>query len=50
MSKHNRKLYLTYAKALSHPGDFSSNIASFYSEDADINVVHPFNQLAGADA
>jgi len=50
MSKHNRKLYLTYAKALSHPGDFSSNIASFYGEDADINVVHPFNQLAGADA
>ena len=50
MSKHDRKFYLTYAKALSHPGDFSSNIASFYSEDADINVVHPFNQLAGADA
>ena len=49
MSINDRKLYLTYAKALSHPGDFSSNIASFYSEDADINVVHPFNQLKGAD-
>ena len=49
MSINDRSLYFKYAKALSHPGDFSSSIASFYSEDADINVVHPFNQLKGAD-
>ena len=49
MSKNNRTLYLKYAAALSHPGDFSSNIAIFFGEDADINVVHPFNQLKGAE-
>jgi hypothetical protein len=49
MSKNNRSFYLKYAVALSHPGDFSSNIAIFFGEDADINVVHPFNQLKGAD-
>ena len=49
MSKINRSLYLKYAAALSHPGDLSSNIAIFFGEDADINVVHPFNQLKGAD-
>ena len=50
MSIHDRKLYLTYAKALSHPGDFSSNASIFFAQDAEINVVHPFNQLVGADA
>ena len=49
MSKISRSLYLKYAAALSHPGDLSSNIAIFFGEDADINVVHPFNQLKGAD-
>ena len=50
MSIHDCSLYLTYAEALSHPGDFSSNAASFFAQDADINVVHPFNQLTGVDA
>jgi len=49
MSIPDRSIYLKYAKALSHPGDFSSNITSFFSEDADINIVHPFNQLKGLD-
>ena len=49
MSIHDRSIYLKYAKALSHPGDFSSNVTSFFSEDADINIVHPFNQLKGLD-
>ena len=49
MSKNNRTLYLKYAAALSHSGDFSSSIVIFFDEDADINVVHPFNQLKGAD-
>ena len=41
MSIYDRSFYLKYAAALSHPGDFSSNIAIFFGEDADINVVHP---------
>ncbi|MBT5499635.1 MAG: hypothetical protein HOK03_02670, partial [Thiotrichales bacterium] len=50
MSIHDRLLYLKYAEALSHPGDFFSNATSFFAQDADINLVHPFNQLTGADA
>ena len=49
MSIQDRSPYLRYAEALSHPGDFSSNVASFFDQDADINIVHPFNQLTGAD-
>lgn len=30
MSIHDRSLYLTYAEALSNPGNFSSNAASFF--------------------
>ena len=48
MPIHDRKFYLTYAESLRHPGDFSSDVASFFAKDADINVVHPFNQLKGA--
>ena len=50
MPINNRSLYLKYAEALSHPGDFSSNASVFFDQNADINVVHPFNELAGADA
>ena len=50
MSIHDRSLYLTYAEALSHPGDFSSSASIFFAQDADINIVHPFNQLTGLDA
>ena len=50
MSKINRSLYLKYAAAFSYPVDLSSDIAIFFGEDAHINVVHPFNQLKGADS
>lgn len=49
MSSHDRSLYLRYAEALSHPNDFSGAIAAFFAADANINVVHPFNELQGAD-
>ena len=49
MSSHDRSLYLRYAEALSHPNDFSGAIAEFFAEDANLNVVHPFNDLHGAD-
>ena len=41
---------LKYAEALKHPGDFSSKTTDFFAEDANINVVHPFNQLTGSNA
>jgi len=50
MSIHDRSVYLKYAEALSQPGDFSSNVAIFFAQDADINIVHPFNQLTGEEA
>ena len=50
MPIYDRSLYLKYAEALSQPGDFSSNVASFFNQDAVINVVHPFNQLTGEEA
>jgi len=46
----DRSFYLKFAEALSHPGDFLSNVTNFFAKDADINVVHPFNQLTGVDA
>ena len=49
MSSHDRSLYLRYAEALRHPNDFSGAIAAFFAADANINVVHPFNELHGAD-
>ena len=50
MSTENRLLYLKYAEALKHPSDFSSKVKNFFAEDANINVVHPFNQLTGSNA
>ena len=50
MPIHDRSLYLKYSEVFNHPGDFSSNIATFFAQNAEINVVHPFNQLKGADA
>lgn len=49
MSSQNRSLYLRYADSLRHPGDFSDAVGGFFSEDASINVVHPFNELKGSD-
>lgn len=50
MSSHDRSLYLRYADALRHPGDFSAAVTEFFAADANINVVHPFNALEGAEA
>ena len=50
MSAHSRSFYLKYAEALRHSGDFSSNVTDFFTEDANINVVHPFNQVMGSNA
>ena len=36
-------------QALSHPNDFSGAIAAFFAADANIKVVHPFNELQRAD-
>ena len=50
MSEHNRSLYLRYAESLRHPDNFSTAISEFFAPEANINVVHPFNSLAGAQA
>ena len=49
MASHDRSLYLRYADALRHPCDFSGAVFAFFEENADINVVHPFNKLEGAE-
>ena len=50
MSDQNRYLYLKYADSLRHPNDFSKAISNFFTPEANINVVHPFNSLDGANA
>ena len=50
MSEQNRSLYLRYADALRHSNDFSEAISEFFAPEANINVVHPFNSLMGANA
>ena len=50
MPINDRAFYLKYAEALKHPGDFSSRVTDFFANDADINIVHPFNQLNGSNA
>lgn len=50
MTDPDRKPYFALAEALQHPGDFAPAIGSFFSPDAAINVVHPFNDCAGPDA
>ena len=50
MSSHDRASYAQYAKAMQHPGDFSGAVSQFFTQSADINVVHPFNDQKGADA
>ena len=49
MSEYDRSLYLRYAESLRHTGNFSTAISEFFASDATINVVHPFNQLTGAN-
>ena len=50
MPINDRTIYLRYADSLKHPGDFSFKTADFFAEEANINVVHPFNQLTGSNA
>ena len=50
MSEQNRSLYLRYADALRHPNDFSKATSEFFAPESNINVVHPFNSLTGANA
>ena len=50
MSEQNRSLYLKYADSLRHSNDFSKAISEFFDPKANINVVHPFNSLTGANA
>ena len=49
MIKNVRSFYLKYAEALKHPGDFSECVKNFFTDDAKINVVHPFNEIDGSD-
>jgi hypothetical protein len=42
--------YFAYTDALQHPGDFLAAARNFFARDANINVVHPFNKIAGAAA
>lgn len=49
MIKNIRSFYLKYAEALKHPGDFSECVRNFFTDDAKINVVHPFNEINGSD-
>lgn len=50
MFSHDRSMYLRFADALRHPDDFSAAVNEFFSADANINVVHPFNSLRGTEA
>lgn len=50
MLEQNRSLYLRYADTLRHPNDFSKAICEFFAPEANINIVHPFNSLTGANA
>ena len=45
MSSYNRSLYLRYADAIRHPGNFSTAISEFFAKDANISVVHPFKKV-----
>lgn len=42
--------YFAYSDALQHPGDFAAAAQRFFAADANINIVHPFNEVAGADS
>ena len=50
MNNFDRTTYLGYASAMRHPGNFSNAITTFFAQDADINIVHPFNIASGAQA
>ena len=46
----DRTPYFTFAESLKHPGDFGAATGAFFASDANINVVHPFNDLVGGEA
>lgn len=50
MTDTDRKPYFSFAEAQKHPGDFTAAINMFFGSNAEINVVHPFNDCAGPDA
>lgn len=50
MSSPDRAPYFAYATAMSQAGGSSDAITDFFAEDADINIVHPFNLIKGANA
>ncbi len=50
MSLGNKKIYKSYLDAFAHPGEqrMRSAVQQFFADDADINVVHPFNAVGGS--
>jgi len=44
MGTTDRTPYLQYSAAQRHPGDFAKATVQFFADNADINVVHPFNE------
>jgi len=48
----NKETFRTYCEAYRHPfaDGFASAVQDFYAPDAQINVVHPFNELTGPKA
>ncbi|MEM9578152.1 MAG: hypothetical protein AAF999_14205 [Pseudomonadota bacterium] len=44
-----KSAYFAYSDALQHPGDFATAARRFFSSDANINIVHPFNETEGAE-
>ena len=44
----DRSPYLTYAVSLRHPSDLESGATRFFNENANISIVHPFNQMVGS--
>ena len=51
MTLANKQIYKAYLDAFKHPteGEFERAVGSFFSDEADINIVHPFNDVTGGD-
>ncbi len=43
----DRTPFLAFTAAQRHPGDFRPAFDAFFTPEANVNVVHPFNELAG---
>lgn len=46
----NKRIYKSYLDAFDAPGGFKYAVNAFFAKDAKINIVHPFNELAGPTA